>query len=112
MEIQEIIKRFSGGGYVCGNISTIEVNKYLQELIELQSTITRQQDLIKRLVEDAESLAEDYCPEDEQNHSKNCPRGLLGKRYAKMNGHECDPCNCGYEAKYKRHTALMKEVKG
>jgi hypothetical protein len=48
MEIQEIIKRFSGG-YVCGNISTIEVNKYLQELIELQSTITGKDAEILRL---------------------------------------------------------------
>ena len=57
MEIQEIIKRFSGG-YVCGNISTIEVNKYLQELIELKSTITAQEDIIKLLKEDAERLAD------------------------------------------------------
>jgi hypothetical protein len=81
---------------------TVDV-KNLEEVKEHIATLLT---LLQEAKEDSISLAEDYCPNDEQNHTRNCPKGLLGKYHSKEN----EPCNCGYEAKYQRHAALMEKI--
>jgi uncharacterized protein with von Willebrand factor type A (vWA) domain len=77
-----------------------------QKLSKSEEEITRLRQLISDLKEDAVALAEDYCPSWEQNHAKTCSQSLLGKHY----GREKEPCDCGYEAKYQKHAALMEKI--
>ena len=75
-------------------------NKDLHELVDSLRS------LLKEVVDNSKELAEDYSPNDENNHSRNCPKGLLGKYH-----HKDGDCICGYEAKYAKHRSLMEKLK-
>lgn len=79
--------------------TTIKYVSNVDETIRLRK-------LVLELKADAIAIAEDYCPDCLDNHSRTCPL-----RRHPVSRKEGAKCTCDYEEKYKRHNDLMEKLK-